>query len=90
MGLGRRIRFEGGEKNRFEPGFEPVFLPPRNGFVARGPSKHLFSPKAPLRGALLMSNGVRITRRWTREDLDEQRDLITLELLEGKLLSFTA
>ncbi len=25
MGLGRRIRF-GGEKNGFEPGFEPVFL----------------------------------------------------------------
>ena len=44
----------------------------------------------PILLARCLHHGVRITRRWTREDLDEQRDLITLELLEGKLLSFTA
>ena len=44
----------------------------------------------PILLARCLHHGVRITRRWTREDLDEQRDLITQELLEGKLLSFTA
>ena len=44
----------------------------------------------PILLARCLHHGVRITRRWTREDLDEQRDLITLELLEGKLLSLTA
>ena len=43
------------KKTGSNPGSNPFFSPPRNGFVARGPSKHLFSPKAPLRSALLMS-----------------------------------
>ena len=29
-----------------------------------------------------------ISRRWTSEDLDAQRDVITLELMEGRLLTF--
>ena len=37
----------------------------------------------PILLARCLHHGVRITRRWTREDLDEQRDLITLELLRA-------
>ena len=44
----------------------------------------------PILLARCLHHGVQITRGWSQEDLDEQRDLITLELLEGKVLSFRA
>ena len=38
--------------------------------------------------ARCLHHGVKITRRWQRQQLDEQRNLITLELMDAKLRSF--
>ena len=42
--------------------------------------------------ALLLSrclhHDVKISRCWSSKDLDEQRDLVVLELIEGRLVTF--
>ena len=42
----------------------------------------------PLLLSRCLHHNVKISRRWTSEDLDAQRDVITLELMKGRVLTF--
>ena len=42
----------------------------------------------PLLLSRCLHHNVKISRRWTSEDLDAQRDVITLELMNGRVLTF--